>query len=1726
MRIFNITYIKYLLLFASLLFVPATYAQDAELAVEDEELYADSVEVKTDSVRRDPSGRIYPYPNQSAFAKDSTNHWLYLLQRPPVTKHYENKKVGDHAFLEFGLGFNTYFTHSTPMKMYTPGSMGSITVGDWITPEHGVRVGLNFGEYKLSEIDARAAGFSVDYMMNFTALGSRKYEKHQPWEFYGIAGLDFNFTQTQSQLVPVEDHGRKFAFGLRFGLRAQYHLNDYTYAYVEPRLGLYGNNMVHWNNDRGFYPVGSVMAGFGYRMRPADVRRPMGENYFAAHDGSFLNDMFLSLSGGPSLGLAKRGGGFSNNLGGRIALSGGKWFTYKHGARLTAQISKSRDEAARLYKKYKGVSFGADYLLNLHNAFGGYNPDRKFWLNAVTGLSLNATSGDNGHQVTPGFGAGVQANVRIAHGTDFFLEPRIDIYGKDYVSGIGATNNLDAVVSLMAGFTIHQGLNTYEQRARNKENFHMRKWWDKLEFEAGMGALMPISSSTFDNMWKNFTPKASFGVGKWLTATSGARLWAEAGRIRLDNFRSEKSEFIGIGLDYMWNATNTFHGYDPNRRAELITTLGANYNKLSGRGGFIGLNASVKGLFHIDDMWSIYVEPQIRMYKDSYVDGTTPVFGNDLIASLMAGVQLNTFGRTEQTFDRGTYDVDAKHSFVSGALGVTSNANELPYPDMYGFAGRFSFGHWFSPFAAWRGNISALYTDTDNYRHYAKFMLGADLLANVTAMAFGHNPDRFFSTNVVGGFNLGYDYRPSTHKFIPDVHAGLQFAFRLNKEIELYVEPQLAYQFRRPVEFMSNLMKFQPAVYFGMNYLFGGEKGSATFHKVERPQHKQYVSGAIGTGLNTQNFSFVEGAKRLTFAADVNYGLWFNGISGIRVGLSNTTIRLDNTSNKNLTSLHADYMVNLLALTTGERTDDKRFQMVAFAGLAGNTCGGADYSRTFGGGIEAGMQFGVNLTPEFEVFAEPSVQVMTSSIMDKGWRPAEADVKLLVGTKYNFSFSPTSIMLDRGTYDADDSHSFVSLAMGATANANERRYPDMYGFMARFSFGHWFNPFVGWRGNIAALHNNNEKNYGHYAKAMIGADAITDLHALCFGYKADRLFSTRLFGGLNFGVDYRPGKTKINPDVHAGLQFAFRVTPSIELFAEPMLTYQFRRPVEYMSRSMKLQAAALAGINYRFGGDKGSATFTKVERPEHKQYVSGAIGTGLNTQNFSFVEGAKRLTFAADVNYGLWFNGISGIRVGLSNTTIRLDNTSNKNLTSLHADYMVNLLALTTGERTDNKRFQMVAFAGLAGSTCGGADYSRTVGVGAEVGMQFGVNVAPQFEIFAEPSVQVMTSTIMDKGWRPAEADVKFLVGTKYNFSYSPKSIMLDRGTYDVDDSHSFVSLAMGATANANERKHPDMYGFMARVSFGHWFTPFVGWRGNVAALYNNNEKNYGDYAKGMIGADVMTDLHALCFGYKADRLFSTRLFGGLNFGVDYRPGKTKINPDVHAGLQFAFRVTPSIELFAEPMLTYQFRRPVEYMSRYMKVQAAALAGINYRFGGDKGSASLTKAAAPEKKQFVSAAIGTGLNTQNFSFVDGGKRFTFTADVNYGRWFNGVSGVRAGLSNSLIRLDNTSNKNLLSLHVDYLVNLLALTTGESTDAKKFQMAAFAGLSANTCNGKDYSRTWGVGVQAGVQLGVKVTPQIEVFAEPSLQVMSSSIMANGWRPAEADAKLMIGTKYSF
>ena len=70
-------------------------------------------------------------------AQLSNSAFDYMLQRPQVTKSYKDKKFIDHLFMDFGFGGNIMGHHN--VKLGPTAEMG---LGDWISPEHGVR--LNF----------------------------------------------------------------------------------------------------------------------------------------------------------------------------------------------------------------------------------------------------------------------------------------------------------------------------------------------------------------------------------------------------------------------------------------------------------------------------------------------------------------------------------------------------------------------------------------------------------------------------------------------------------------------------------------------------------------------------------------------------------------------------------------------------------------------------------------------------------------------------------------------------------------------------------------------------------------------------------------------------------------------------------------------------------------------------------------------------------------------------------------------------------------------------------------------------------------------------------------------------------------------------------------------------------------------------------------------------------------------------------------------------------------------------------------------------------------------------------------------------------------------------------------------------------------------------------------------------------------------------------------------
>lgn len=278
----------------------------------------------------------------------------------------------------------------------------------------------------------------------------------------------------------------------------------------------------------------------------------------------------------------------------------------------------------------------------------------------------------------------------------------------------------------------------------------------------------------------------------------------EAGRVYVIE---EKTNAIAFGADYLWNVFNTFQGYKANRRFEVDAALGFNLLRHSASLRlYPGCNASLQGVWNINGTWGLFVEPQARIY------------GNHLraFASLSAGMRVNTAGSLVGRTTGFAEDEVRDDYFVSVAAGIYAHARNLKNTDMYGPAERVGFGRWVNPGSAWRVNVTSRTHKADAHR-FVRTALGADYLMDISALTRGYDPERNVSLRAYGGTDLGVDHveRGKTI-FAPDVHVGGEVVFRLSSSMEVYVEPQLSYQFKEV--FGGSLFRFVPSVMVGINY--------------------------------------------------------------------------------------------------------------------------------------------------------------------------------------------------------------------------------------------------------------------------------------------------------------------------------------------------------------------------------------------------------------------------------------------------------------------------------------------------------------------------------------------------------------------------------------------------------------------------------------------------------------------------------------------------------------------------------------------------------------------------------------------------------------------------------------------------------------------------------------------------------------------------------------------
>lgn len=922
----------------------------------------------------------------------------YLLQRRQYSKRFNEKTFGDHLFIEAAFTPNAILSNGKSQFSGT----ANVAIGDWLTPEHGWRGSIGAGFYKTGGIMTKTLQISGDYLMNLTAIGQAEYDTPKPLELLGVAGIDGMLSRKAGK--------SHFGLGAHIGLRGQAALGRAGYIFLEPRLTVMSDDAIAMPSSFGLREATSVSFGLGLhntafpkldlsKMPPwwkfiANIKWPKGEPYITSNH--FLDDTFISFGLGGGTLLTSTPSQWRHYTGPTASMSIGKWFSPTQAIRLTGKVEayKQREEG-----RSKAIGARADYMFNIYNALAGYHRNAPFTLSLIGGVSYNISeSSDKGRKGSLGLGLGMQTAFRMAKGVELFVEPRVDAYDKNYAINASTTNGFDVAGSIQMGLNFRQGLDTRQQRARNG-NFVHKSAYDHFFLEGAIGTTMPFTSSTIRNPKEAMRPKAYAAVGKWHSPTGGLRIWAEAEQLRFKSAENSK-ESIAFGADYLWNATNTFHGYRPNRPLELITGLGLNFATRSGsKRLYPGLGGTVKVLWNVTPMVGIYLQPMARAYNNDFLKGVSNFTKLDYTTSVLAGLQLRLSGY-QPAMAREDYEENGAEGSFSIAGGLAAQGSAIIHPNLWGEIGRLSYTRSSSPLTAWRFSISGYHTRLRK-RQYAKAAIEGDYLVDLTTLGLGYDPERTVHLSAFAGIGIGADHNRGKTKFAPSVHSGAKLAVRLAPKVSAFVEPRVGYEFSSRYK-GSRLPHIQSSAQLGLDFHF---KARPLGKKAEEaPERPSFVSMAFGTGAYTGSIMTMPSLRRkFTFIGDITAGHWQNAQSGYAFGVSTTGVQRNGNGNQWLTSIHADYLFNLRTMFTDSEDNGNPLRLTGAVGANVTFSTKKSYNKTYvAPGLQASLEAGWRFTTGMELFLRPQATLYTQGITGKKGHPAEGEVRLLLGTKMWF----------------------------------------------------------------------------------------------------------------------------------------------------------------------------------------------------------------------------------------------------------------------------------------------------------------------------------------------------------------------------------------------------------------------------------------------------------------------------------------------------------------------------------------------------------------------------------------------------------------------------------------------------------------------------------------------------------------------------------------------------
>ena len=319
----------------------------------------------------------------------------------------------------------------------------------------------------------------------------------------------------------------------------------------------------------------------------------------------------------------------------------GKWFTHQVGVRgkfnwenkLPLLENGHANWLAPFYQpgenRRKGgyIAVYGDALLNLHNLFGVYRPERKWNTSLYPRIGINYNFGVSKGSLLAGIG--LLNTYRLSdrwsvYGDIAYIMTGSGFVGKESKADTGTGSNSNGYLTFGIGAQVELGKMKACKNVKMPDDRSVLSngIWDNWFVQAGMD--MSLMNPYGCNFGKVIPKGMTFGLngalGKWFTPEYGLR-----GRVQWENGlipnncvewvppvedprqNYKKGGLATIAIDAMLNLTNVVAGYDPERkwhttgyvRAGIITQF------VEGSGSPL-MGVGLEETYRLNDKWSLF----------------------------------------------------------------------------------------------------------------------------------------------------------------------------------------------------------------------------------------------------------------------------------------------------------------------------------------------------------------------------------------------------------------------------------------------------------------------------------------------------------------------------------------------------------------------------------------------------------------------------------------------------------------------------------------------------------------------------------------------------------------------------------------------------------------------------------------------------------------------------------------------------------------------------------------------------------------------------------------------------------------------------------------------------------------------------------------------------------------------------------------------------------------